>query len=147
MPFHISKLVDSERLVFGFANVSVSKSTSTGAGGVEFFDLQADSIPPKELEDAAYEYVLKSREADEMHAGGPVGTIVESMLFTPEKLEKFATDPATGEINQADLMVLKRLFPCRWWVGYKLDEGTYAKVKSGELQMFSIAGEADREEL
>jgi hypothetical protein len=32
-------------------------------------------------------------------------------------------------------------------VGYKLDEGTYAKVKSGELQMFSIAGEADREEL
>lgn len=147
MPFQIAKLDDDECLVFGFANVSISKSTATGAGGEEFFDLQEDSIPPKELEIAAYEYVHKSGEVDEMHKGGSVGYLVESILFTPEKLERFATDPATGEVSQGDLMVLKRLFPCRWWVGYKLDKASYARVKSGEFKMFSIAGKAEREEL
>lgn len=114
---------------------------------MEFHDLQLDSIPPDELEKAAYQYTLDSREADEMHEGGSVGSIVESIVFTPDKLEKFATDPVTGEVNKADLMVLQRIFPCRWWVGYKLDKSSYAKVKSGEFKMFSIAGEAEREEV
>ena len=145
--FHITKLDDDQRLVFGFANVSVSKTTGAGIGGEEFFDLQQDSIPASELEKSAYEYVLEAREADEMHAGDAVGHIVESIVFTPDKLEKFATDPATGEVNRGDLEVLKRLFPCRWWVGYKLSDSAFAKVKSGQYKMFSIAGEADREDL
>jgi len=145
--FQIAKLDDDQCIVFGFANVSVSKSTSRAPGGEEFFDLQMDSIPPEELEKAAYTHVLEFREADEMHRGGAIGHLVESIVFTPEKLEKFATDPTTGAIDEEAHTVLKRLFPTRWWVGYKLDKSVFVKVKSGEYKMFSIAGEADRKEL
>lgn len=131
--------------MFGFANVSIAKSTNAGAGG-EFFDLQKDYIPPEELEKAAYDHVLEFRETDEMHKGDCVGRLVESIVFTPEKLEKFATDPTTGEINKVHLEVLKQVFPCRWWCGYKLDRSSFEKVLSGEFKMFSIAGEAIREE-
>ena len=146
-PFTICKIDDDECLVFGFANVSVSKATSRGRGGEEFFDLQEDQIPSEELEKAAYLHVEEYREADEMHKGGPCGHLVESMVFTPEKLERFATDPITNEVNQNDFSLLKRLLPTRWWVGYRLDKSSFAKVKSGKYRMFSIGGEADREEL
>lgn len=145
--FKIAKIDKAECLVFGFANVSVSKRTATGNGGEEFFDLQQDSIPPEELEKAAYDHVLEFREADEMHEGAATGRLVESIVFTPEKLEKFATDPVTNEVNQEDLAVLKRLFPSRWWVGYKFDRPSFDKVVSGKFKMFSIAGEAEREEV
>lgn len=144
--FTIVKTVPNQNLIFGFANVSISKSTAAGAGGEQFYDLQNDSVPPDELESGAYEYVLEAREADEMHKGGVKGMLVESMVFTPDKLEKFATDPTTGEVNTTDLMVLKRLFPPRWWVGFKVDPDAFAKVISGEYRMLSVAGEADRVE-
>lgn len=144
--FQISKLDDAQQLVFGYANVSISKSTLSGAGGEEFYDLQADSIPPAELEKGAYEFVLNFREADEMHEGAAIGHLVESMVFTPEKLEKIATDPASGKVDEEALAVLKRVLPCRWWVGFKLNKSSYEGVKSGKFKMFSIAGEADRQE-
>jgi hypothetical protein len=145
MPFQIAKLDEEQCLVFGFANVSVSKTTARGEGGEEFFDLQNDAIPPAELEKAAYTHVLEFRAANDMHVGPVTGELVESIVFTPDKLEKFATDPATGKVNEADLEVLKRLFPTRWWVGYKMEKSSFAKVKSGEYRMFSIEGEADRD--
>lgn len=139
MPFSIVKINEAEHLVFGFANVSVAK------GGKLITDLQDDQIRPDELEKGAYDYVLTAREADEMHDGPPIGHLVESMMFTPEKLLALAIDPATGEANSADLEVLKRLLPPRWWVGFKLNPSAFAKVKSGEYTMFSIAGEAEVE--
>lgn len=142
--FQISKLDDAQQLVFGYANVSVSKSTAAGSGGEEFFDLQADSIPPDELEKAAYSFVLDFREADAMHEGPAIGQLVESMVFTPEKLTKLATDPVTGDVDTAALETLKRLLPTRWWVGFKLNKVNYEAVKSGKYKMFSIAGEAER---
>lgn len=145
--FQIAKLDAEQCLVFGFANVSVSKRTAAGNGGEVFADLQGDKVPPAELESAAYDHVLEFRAADEMHKGGVRGQLVESMVFTPEKLEKFATDPASGEVDAATLDMLKRVFPTRWWVGYKLDKGLFADVKSGKYSMFSIAGEADTEEV
>lgn len=147
VPFQIAKLDDGQRLVFGYANVSVAKSTAAGSGGHDIFDLQLDSIPAAELEKGAYDFVLDFREADEMHAGGAIGQLVESVVFTPEKLEKFATDPVSGDVDQEGLAVLKRLLPCRWWVGFKLNSDSYQAVKSGKYKMFSIAGEADREEV
>jgi hypothetical protein len=146
MPFQIAKYDTDQCIVFGFANVSVSKSTAAGTGGKQFFDLQEDAIPPDELEKAAYEHVLEFRETDEMHKGRAIGRLIESIVFTPEKLEKFATDPVTGKVCQEDLTVLKRVFPPRWWVGYKLEPASFAKVKDGTYKMFSIGGEADREE-
>lgn len=145
--FEILKLEPEGCLIFGYANISISKSTSVAAGGEQFFDLQEDSMPPDVLEKGVYEYVLEAREADEMHKGGVKGMLVESMMFTPDKLERFATDPTTGVVSQTDLMVLKRLFPPRWWVGFKVDPDAFAKVRKGEYRMFSIAGEADRVEV
>lgn len=145
--FQIVKLIPEQFLIFGYANVSIAKSTSVASGGEQFFDLQSDSVPPDELEKGAYDYVLEAREADEMHKGGVKGMLVESMVFTPDKLQRFATDPTTGEVNKTDLMVLERLFPSRWWVGFKVDPDAFEKVKKGEYRMLSIAGEADREEV
>lgn len=147
MPFQISKLDDEQSLVFGFANISVSKSTSKGAGGDVFHDLQQDAIPPVELEKAAYDFVLNFRETGEMHEGSAVGRLVESMVFTPDKLIALATDPSTGVVNPVTLDVLKHSLPPRWWVGFKLDAEAYSAVKSGKYKMFSIAGEADRVEV
>lgn len=142
--FEIAKFDDVQSLVFGFANVSVSKSTAAGSGGDEFFDLQLDSIPPAELEKAAYDFVLDFREADEMHKGDAIGHLVESMVFTDEKLSKLATDPVSGKVDEEALTILKRALPCRWWVGFKLNKSSYELVKSGQYKMFSIGGEADR---
>lgn len=138
---------DSQSLVFGWANVSVAKTTAVGAGGHDIFDLQKDSVPPDELEKAAYDFVLDFRESDEMHEGPCIGKCVESMVFTPEKLEKLATDPMTGKVDKEALAVLTKVLPPRWWVGFKLDKPSYEAVKSGKFKMFSIAGEADREEV
>lgn len=141
--FKIAKIDDSQSLVFGYANVSISKCTHQGTGSL-ITDLQQDIVPPEELEKAAYEFVLNFREADEMHAGDAIGHLVESMVFTPDKLEKLATDPTTNLIDQEALTVLKRILPARWWVGFKLSPSSYQAVKSGRYKMFSIAGDADR---
>jgi hypothetical protein len=127
MAFEIAKVDDAQRLVFGFANVSIAKD------GGEVVDLQGDIIEPSELEAAAYEFVLKFRETGEMHKGAAVGKLVESMVFTPEKLEA--------------LGIAKDAVPCRWWVGFQLDDDAFAKVKDGTYRMFSIQGRADREEV
>lgn len=144
-PFNIAKLDEEECLAFGFANVSIAKSTSNGPGGHEIEDLQDDQISPEELEKAAYLHVEEFREADEMHRGDAIGHLVESIVFTPDKLRAFATDPTTGAIDSEVLDVLKRVFPPRWWVGYRLNKQVFAKVKSGEYRMFSIGGEAEKE--
>lgn len=125
--FQIAKTDEAERLVFGFANVSIAKD------GGEIVDLQGDIIEPAELEKAAYGFVLKFRETGEMHQGDAVGKLVESMVFTPDKLEA--------------LGIAKDALPCRWWVGFQLTPEAFAKVKDGTYQMFSIQGRAEREEV
>lgn len=137
--FLIQKIDASQHLVFGYANVAVTNE------GKWIEDLQEDSIPPAELEKAAYEFVLKSRAADAMHEGPVVGHVVESLVFTPDKLVKFATKP-DGTVDDAAHEVLKRLFQSRWWVGFHVpDEDVFKKVQDGTYKMFSIAGEAERE--
>lgn len=122
--FKIAKVEEAERLVFGFA------SLSKRADGTLVEDQQDDSIEPAMLEKAVYDFVLESRAADEMHTGPVKGQLVESIVFTPEKLTKMGL-PADA-------------IPCRWWVGFQVTPEAFAKVQSGEYQFFSIAGDADR---
>lgn len=118
--------VEDERLVFGWANVSVA------ADGTQVVDSHSDMIDPDVLEKAAYEYVLQFRDAGQMHAGGSVGRLVESFMVTPQKLE------AMGLASDA--------LPVALWVGFKIDDAdVWAKVKSGEYPAFSIQGQAMRE--
>lgn len=124
----IAKIDEDESLVFGFFNVAVNKA------GDLMVDLHDDIITPTVLEHAAYDYVLESREGGDMHDGDAVATLVESMVFTPEKLEKMGLAPDS--------------VPTRWWGGFKIhDPEIFEMVKSGERPMFSIEGTAERVEI
>lgn len=121
----IAKVNEDEHLVFGWASVSVRKD------GEQVEDLHGDLIDPQDLEDAAYEFVLKFREANAMHEGPVVGQLVESFVSTPEKLA------AMGLATDA--------LPTGWWAGWHIDnEEVWAGVKSGKYSAFSIEGQAQR---
>ena len=127
--FKIQKSDDDKRLAFGWA--SVAQYTN----GISVVDSQKDIIEPQELEQAAYNFVRFYREGGEIHKRGDCAVLIESMVFTPEKTKALGipdgTLPAVG-----------------WWIGfYVTDDEVWEKVKSGEYLMFSIEGEAIREEV
>lgn len=124
----ITKLDEDRRIAFGWATV-VER-----ADGDKIVDHEGDVIDGPSLEKAVYEYVLISRNADEMHTKfDGVGRLVESMVFTREKLEKLGVPAGT--------------LPLGWWVGFKIDdEAVWAKVKDGTYRMFSIFGAGRRVE-
>ena len=67
-----------------------------------------------------------------MHERGGVAVLVESCVFTKEKM--WAIGIPDG------------LIPEGWWIGFKvLDDDVWQKVKDGEYSMFSIEGEAIRQ--
>ncbi len=126
--FKIAKSDDERRLAFGWASVSMR------IGGEVIEDWQGDIIEPKELEEAVYEYVRLYGEGGEMHERGGVAVLVESVVFTEEKMQAIGIPPGT--------------LPVGWWIGFKvLDEDVWKKVKDGTYLMFSIEGEAMREEV
>ena len=134
----IEKIDAPKRQAFGWAYVSVDKHGNT------VFDSHGDSMPIEELEKAAYDYMLDSRIGGEMHARvskstdldfGPVhaSDVIESIVFTPEKIEK---------------MGLPSNFPQGWWIGQQFPEGeTWEKIEKGEYTMFSIHGMGLRKRL
>ena len=119
----IAKTDPDRQLVFGWANVAVRKNGST------VVDHDNEQIAPQDLEDAAYLYNLQFREANEMHGPAVKGRLVESLVVTKEKLT------AMGLASDA--------LPQGWWVGFHVDADTFAKVKAGVLNMFSIEGTAE----
>lgn len=126
--FKIAKSDDDKMLAFGWANVSIT------AGGELIEDYQEDIIEPEELESAAYKFVELYREGGEMHERGGAAVLIESVVFTKEKMKAMGIQEGT--------------LPVGWWIGFKvLDEDVWEKVKSGEYQMFSIEGEAERVEV
>lgn len=128
MDAKIAKVDDAQGLVYGWASVVVKD-------GAEVVDSQGDLITPAELEKAAVSFMLNHRAAGEMHKGQATGTIVESVVMSPEKASAmgFGADIAKSA-------------PTGLWIGVKLDPKgeTFAKVKSGEYRMFSIQGRAKR---
>lgn len=126
--FRIMKSDDKKMLAFGWANVSMR------VDGELIEDWQADIIEPEELENAAYEYVLLYREGGEMHERGGVAVLIESVVFTEEKMQAMGIPAGT--------------LPVGWWIGFKItDKDVWEKVKNGTYQMFSIEGEAERVEV
>ena len=115
----ITKSDDEKMLAFGWANVSVSTE------GEVVEDLQDDIIEPEELEAAAYRFVEFYREGGEMHEEKGKAVLVESVVFTKEKMEAIGIPEGT--------------LPVGWWIGFK--------VLDGEYPMFSIEGTAKRIEV
>lgn len=123
--FSITKSDDDQMIVFGWANVSMR------IGDELIEDWQEDIIEPDELEAAAYDFVELYREGGEMHERGGVATLIESVVFTKEKME------AMG--------IPEGMLPVGWWIGFKVtDRDVWEKVKDGTYSMFSIEGEAER---
>lgn len=126
--FKIMKSDDDKMLAFGWANVSMR------INGELVEDWQNDIIEPEELENAAYNYVLFYREGGEMHERGGAAVLVESVVFTEEKMAAMGIPAGT--------------LPVGWWIGFKVtDEEVWQKVKDGTYPMFSIEGEAERIEV
>ena len=97
-------------------------------------DTQEDIIDIDELEKAVYRYVEFYGDGGELHERGGVATMIESMVFTKEKLKALGLP----EDALAD----------GWWIGFHVtDESVWKKVKDGTYSMFSIEGEAIREEV
>lgn len=125
--FKIMKSDNEKMLAFGWANVSVRTD------GEVIEDYQEDIIEPEELENAAYNFVELYREGGEMHERGGAAVLIESVVFTEEKMK------AIG--------IPEGVLPIGWWIGFKvLDEDVWEKVKDGTYSMFSIEGEAERVE-
>jgi peptidoglycan hydrolase-like protein with peptidoglycan-binding domain len=122
----ISKLNEEQHLAFGWAQIANDKD------GNLVIDRQKDFITDvHELEKAAYHFVLNSRDAGEMHIRKGVGTLVESMMFTPEKKAALGIPPG--------------ILPDGWLVGYHINDAEVWKgVKSGKYPMFSVHGRGTR---
>lgn len=126
--FKIQKLDEDKRLVFGWANVSLT------VDGELVEDYQEDMIDPEELEAAAYKFAELYRDGGEMHERTGIAVMVESIMLTEEKQEAMGIPAGT--------------LPVGWWIGFRVtDDDVWEKVKSGEYSMFSIGGEAIREEI
>ena len=70
------------QLVFGWANVTVQEDGTTP------FDCQGDTSETPVLESAAYNFVLRHGLANQEHRyDTECGWLVESMVFTKEKME------------------------------------------------------------
>lgn len=108
--------------VFGWANVSIRKD------GTQIEDMQGHLIDVDDLEDAAYEFVLKSYGSGDMHLTSDMGDLIESMVFTREKMDRMGIPSGT--------------IPEGWWVGFKLSPEHAELVRSGKRSMFSIEGSA-----
>ena len=111
-----------KQLVFGWANVSVD------VDGEPPLDWHGDVIKSEELEDAAYNYVLNWGTTGMEHVwDSDCGWLIESIMFTKEKLEAMGIPEGT--------------IPEGWWVGFYIpDPVVYKKIKDGEFEMFSIQG-------
>lgn len=124
----IAKMKDEQHLVFGWANVSID------IDGAPPLDWQGDVIPPDVLEKAAYKFVLKFRESGVEHEGETVGYLIESVMFTKEKMQ------AIG--------IPEGCIPEGWWVGFFVpDDEIVSKIKDGSYKMFSIQGKAIRQKV
>lgn len=125
--FQIMKSDDDKMLAFGWASVAIR------VDGEVVVDWQKDIIEPDELENAAYEFVRLYREGGEMHERGGAAVLIESVVFTEEKMQAIGIPAGT--------------IPVGWWIGFKVtDSDVWEKVKDGTYQMFSIEGTAERVE-
>lgn len=128
----IVKADEEQRLVFGWFSI-------VEINGEPVIDSQGDRITPEVLENAAYNYVLTARVASELHETVGVGELVESIVFTNQKVQAIQQSLTDQNIPAAISIGCQG-----WWGGFRLDADVFAKVKSGEYKEFSIGGRGKR---
>ena len=119
----VAKVDDELGVVFGYAIVC-------NEDGEPYFDKQGDHIPEDAMLKAWLDFAAHSREARQMHADGPAGTVVGSFPLTADIAAALGiAAPKTGLI-----------------IAMRPDAEMLAKFKSGELKGFSIGGGRIRDE-
>ena len=122
------RALNEKMQAFGWASVAIAENGET------LEDWQGDIIEPDELESAAYKFVDLYREGGEMHERGGVAYLIESVVFTEEKMAAMGIPEGT--------------LPVGWWIGFQVtDADVWEKVKDGTYSMFSIEGKAERVEV
>lgn len=122
----ITKASDELQNVYGWANIAVERDGSLVT------DAHGDQIELSDLELAAYEFVAQGGVSGEDHAGDVDAVVVESMVFTPDKLEA--------------LGLAKDALPGGWWLGVHIpDRAAFERAKTSK-SAFSIEGSATRED-
>lgn len=117
----IVKMDDDLRVVWGWASVIAEK-------GAVVVDHHGDMISEADLVKAAHGFAAV-RRIKAMHAGEPIGEMVESVVMTP------ALQKALG----IDLGIVG------WLIAARItDDAAWQKVKGGELPAFSIGGRGVR---
>lgn len=120
LPLDIIKAQPDQQLIFGWASV-IEKD------GVPIVDKQDDIILIEDLEKAAYDFVIHSRNHGDMHRSVHKAKMIESMVFTKEKQDALNID--LGQIG--------------WWVGFHVEDAQLWKDhKDGKRPEFSIGGAA-----
>lgn len=122
----IVKTDPARQHVFGWAYVTHD------VGGEVNVDKSGDFVDTvEEIEKSAYDFVLKSRKGDADHTNVHGADMIESVVFTPEKIEKMGIPEGT--------------VPLGWWVGFHVnDADTWARVERKELTSFSVHGKGTR---
>lgn len=121
----ITKKDEEKQYAFGWAKIAVT------VDGEQLVDRQEDLIASEDLEETAYKFVEFYREAGEMHERGGAGILIESIVFTSEKMRAMGIPEGT--------------LPEGWWIGFHVtDADVWEKVKDGTYSMFSIEGRARR---
>jgi hypothetical protein len=117
----IVKTDPHRRMVYGWAYVAKD------ANGAQVIDHSGDVIDdPEELEKAAVDFVVNSRNGDSDHDNKPKAVLVESLYLDKAKAESMGLDCPV---------------PTAWWVGFRInDEPMWQRVLKGELTSFSIGG-------
>lgn len=125
----ISKIDKEHRNVFGWAYVTHDKD------GNVVVDKSGEFVDEyEEIERAAYQFVVKHRAGDMDHTNQKTSEMIESMVFTPEKIEKMGLP--------------KGVLPTGWWVGFHIeDDSLWDSVKKGERLAFSIHGKGTRKQV
>ena len=125
----VSKVDEDKRLAFGWASIAYLPD------GTLVDDKQGDVLDDvEEVEKSAYDFVVDCRDGGEMHIRKGIGTLVESVVFTPEKIESMGIPAGT--------------VPLGWWVGFRVtDDEVWKAVKDGKYRMFSVHGRGTRKAL
>lgn len=127
----IVKFDNEKQQVFGWAYVTHDEQGQVVVDkSGEFVDDQS------EIEDAAYNFVLHSRQGGVEHKRDEEGvitksTLIESVVFTPEKKQALGIPEGT--------------MPDGWWVGWKIhDDEVWDQIRKGQLTSFSVHGSGQK---
>lgn len=130
LSFDVTKIDNDKRQIFGWASIA-------SIDGVAVIDKQDDIIPIDELEKAAHDFTLYSRQMGHMHEDIGTGRLIESMVHNAEKRKcgVVAKDEQGRTIDG-------------WWVGFQIDDADqWTRCKANERPEFSIGGRSSWEHI